>query len=500
MNRFHKIALAISIACVPAVSFADTEYTGAGKTGGFFRITIPTVWDGDLVIVNHGFDLNDKKIRPHKTCSNTVDPLAAPACLSDVDCGMGNFCNDISYLGIDQIVLPMNKAIAAGTYSTSGWAPFKSAKDIKDILKYLKKETEHEVQRVIITGFSGGGAVTVDATVKLKIDGAVPLCAASGGGLPTWDVAQDVRLVYDFLCDDVSGAKFASAPDQGEVNTDNTSNDSILMAIKVDRCLGVVGIEPHTPEMDTRLADFLALTSFDGGAGNVATAMGFATLGLGDFVRDSNRLKDKRIGLNADLDYTTIGVGGPLAEAFDGPRTCTLAPELTCINDNDCVFPNGMDAGDCVGGVKRLPESKGRKLLAKAYNPEYTKGKGKGVDYPIVSMAGAADWLVIPEFQQVFQSALSLGSKPNTQTWIDTFGHCVFTEEETRAVFNKFFEWLGPPAGPAGTQPTAAQIEQECFNLGGVDGVDCNFNTAYVAAPLHERIPHRADWPAGAKP
>jgi hypothetical protein len=469
MNRFHKIALAISIACVPAVSFADTEYTGAGRTGGYFRITVPTVWDGDLVIVNHGFDLNDKKIRPHKTCSNGINPDTAPACTSDVDCGSGNFCNDISYLGIDQIVLPMGKAIAAGTYSTSGWAPFKSAKDIKDILKYLKKETEHEVQRVIITGFSGGGAVTVDATVKLKIDGAIPLCAASGGGLPTWDVAQDVRLVYDFLCDDVDGANFASAPDQGEVNTSNTTNDSINMAIKVDRCLGVIGIAPHTPEMDTRLADFLALTSFDGGAGNVATAMGFATLGLGDFVRDPNRLDGKRIGLNADLDYTTIGEGGPLAEDFDA-------------------------------GVERLPESDGRKSLNKAYNPTYTKGKGKSVDYPIVSMAGAADWLVIPEFQQVFQNALALGEKANTQTWIDTFGHCVFTEEETRAVFNKFFEWLGPLEGPAGTQPTAAEIEQECLDLGGVDGVDCNFNTAYVAAPLHQRIPPRADWPAGALP
>jgi hypothetical protein len=498
MNRFTKVALAISIACVPATSFADTEYTGAGKTGGYFRITVPTVWDGDLVIVNHGFDLNDLKIRAHNTCSTPIDdPDAAAPCSVDTDCGSGNFCNKISYLGVDQIVLPLGKAVAAGTYSTSGWAPFKSAKDIKDILKFLKKETEHEVQRVIITGFSGGGAVTVDATVKLKIDGAVPLCAASGGGLPTWDVAQDVRLVYDFLCDDVTGARFASAPDAGEVNTFDTGDDSVKMALKVDYCFGVLGIVPETPEQATRLADFLALTSFDGGTGNVATAMGFATLGLGDFVRDDKRLKGKRIGLNADLDYTSIGDDGPLAESFNAPRTCTLNPMVTCLIDSDC---QAVDAGQCEGGVKRLPESKGRKLLSKAYNPDYTKGKGKGVEYPIVSMAGAADWLVLPEFQQVFTNALELGDKPNTQTWIDTFGHCVFTEEELTAVFNKFFEWLGPPAGPAGAQPTAVEIEQECFDLGGVDDVDCNFNTAYVPAPLHERIPARADWPTAALP
>jgi hypothetical protein len=249
--------------------------------------------------------------------------------------------------------------------------------------------------------------------------------------------------------------------------------------------------------MDSRLADFLALTSFDGGNANVATAMGFATLGMGDFVRDPNRLKEKRIGLNADLDYSSIGSGGPLAESFNDPRYCSLDVMQTCVTDDDCELTN---AGECLGGVKRLPESKGRKLLGKAYNPDYTKGRGKGVEYPIVSMAGAADWLVLPEFQQVFTNALALGEKANTQTWIDTFGHCVFTEEETTAVFNKFFEWLGPPAGPGGMKPTPESIEQECFDLGGVDGDTCNFNTTYVPEPLHERIPHRADWPTAAKP
>ena len=39
--------------------YTCTELKGAGKTGGYFRVTFPSDWDGDLVIVNHGFDLND---------------------------------------------------------------------------------------------------------------------------------------------------------------------------------------------------------------------------------------------------------------------------------------------------------------------------------------------------------------------------------------------------------------------------------------------------------
>ncbi|MFN2425206.1 MAG: hypothetical protein ABR587_02020 [Candidatus Binatia bacterium] len=478
LNRI-ALAASISLLSVPGIAgaFADCpadhiydgytcdEQKGAGKNGGHFRITFPSNWDGDLVIVNHGFDLNDRKIRPHETCSNDSNQ----ACAADVDCGSGNFCNNISYMLLDEILLPMGKAIAAPTYSTSGWAPFESAKDIKDILKYIKKESGYgdQLERVIVTGFSGGGAVTVDAMLKLKIDGAIPLCAAAGGGLPTWDVAMDVRLVYDFLCDDVPGAKFQSAPDQGEVNSNNSSNDAINMALTVDTCLGVIGFAPHTPEMDTRLADFLALTAFDGGAGNVATAMGFATLGLGDFVRDPERLKGKLIGLNDTLDYSTIGVGGPLAASFDA-------------------------------GVERLVFGKGRKKLAKAFNPIFTKGKGKKIEYPILSMAGAADWLVIPEFQRVLTTGLTDGGKAYTQTWIDTFGHCVFSEEETRAVFNSFFDWLGPLDGPYGTQPTAEDVAAECLAVGGIEGDTCNFNSAFVPGAVFDRIPPRADWPLAA--
>src|SRR6185503_10617383 len=185
--------------------YTCTMLKGKGKTLAFFRVTFPSDWDGDLVIVNHGFDLNDQHMRPHETCSHN----STISCEQDSDCGANRFCNNITYLGLDEVLLPMGKAVAASTYTNSGWAPFHSAKDIKDVIKFVKKESGFgdQLQRVIITGMSGGGAVTVDAMLKLKIDGAVPLCAAAAGGLPSWDVAMDLRFVYDYLCDDVPNAK-----------------------------------------------------------------------------------------------------------------------------------------------------------------------------------------------------------------------------------------------------------------------------------------------------
>lgn len=446
--------------------------TGAGKNGGFFRVTFPSDWDGDLVIINHGFDLVDKHIRPHETCSHN----SSVACEQDSDCGSGNFCNNISYLGLDEILLPMGKAVAAGTYSASGWAVFESAKDLKDILKYVDKDSGKgdQVQRVIVTGFSLGGAVTADATLKLAIDGAVPLCGAVGGGLPTWDVAQEVRLVYDFLCDNVPGAKFgppsSGGPDFGVKNTGDPSADSQSMALKVDTCLGNLGIMPDDGFQDQRRADFMELTQFAGGDGfNIATAMGFATLGMGDFVYDDDRLKGKRIGLNDTLDYTGLGTNPTLAADYEA-------------------------------GVKRLAKGQGRSKLRKASWPDFTKGKGAKVDYPILSVGGAGDWLVIPEFQRIYQTALQAGGKNIAQTWQDQYGHCVFTPEEMQATFLEYFDWIGTPGSTPGPAPTTADLEARCVSVGGVIDDTCMFDPAYSPPAIYDRIPPRADWPPAALP
>ena len=146
------------------------------------------------------------------------------------------------------------------------------------------------------------------------------------------------------------------------------------------------------------------------------------------------------------------------------------------------------------------PAGKGRKQLRKAFWTDFTKGPGKRVAYPILSMAGANDWLVIPEFNRVFTDALTLGSKAYTQTWIDTYGHCVFSEQEVTALFTKYFEWLGPADGERGPQPTATDIANACLALpGGVDGDTCNFNSAFTPGAIYDRIPQREDWPAAAK-
>lgn len=469
-------ALLLCAAASSAHAFQDcpmgvtcTEYKGAGKNGSYFRVTVPEDWDGDLVIVNHGFDLNRRNIRPHEVCQHNT----SMTCEQDSDCGGGNVCNNISYLGLDELLLPLGKAVAASTYSETGWAVFDARKDLGEILKFAKKTPAiGKPQRVIVTGFSLGGAMTAEAILRMKIDGAVPLCGAVGGGLPTWDAGVDVRLIYDYLCDSVPTAGFTSAPDIGEPTSVDSTADALTMASKVNVCMGILFPSSNPTEaaaQEERKEQFKTLVGFVGSDFDILTVMGFTTLGVGDFVRDSDRLKFKSIGWNDGpaLDYSIVGTEPMLSAAFDA-------------------------------GVERLAKGKGRKKLSKASFVDFTKGKGKKVAYPILSLAGTLDFVVVPEFQRAFGEAASLGSKLLTQSWVTTPGHCVFTPQEIQAVFDSYFAWLDS-GDFAANQPTPQDIEDACLALpGGIDDDTCNFDPDYEAPYLGDRVPARSDWTAGA--
>jgi len=451
---FALIGAAHAVAdCGDVVGVTCDEYVGVGKKGSHFRLSIPTVpaWNGDVVLINHGFDLDPASIRAHNTCK-----IGGAACNVDGDCGSGA-CNKISYLGLDEFFLPSGAAVAASTYSLTGWSVFNSRKDLQDILTFMKKTPAiGEPTRTFITGFSMGGAVTVDASLRMnptRIDGIMPLCPAGAGGLPTWDAAHDVRLAYDYICDSVPGAQFFSASDEGD------SADQLGMALKVDACFGNVLVDPNPTEAANkaaRLAQFKTLIGHTGTDFEVVVIMGFATQGMYDLVQDDGKLKGKRYGNNIGLVY------------------------------NDA----GLDAA-----IERVEEGKGRKKLNKNYFVDYTRGKGGKVEYPIVHLANNNDFLTVPAFQTVFMQGTDDGSKARTTAWIDGGGHCNFTPEEIEATATEFMAWVD-----GGPQPAASDLEATCLALPtGNAGTTCRFDLPFTPPLLSDRAPRRADWPAAAQ-
>ena len=449
---------ALALAACPAGVTCD-EYTGAGKKGSFFRASVPTspAWDGDLILINHGFDLDPLSIRPHATCTLT----AGTPCDTDLDCAPGQSCKKIDYFGIDEVALPLGKAVAASTYSLTGWSVFNSRKDLADILKFFKKEIGLKPTRVIVTGFSMGGAVTVDATLRIsskKIHGAVPICPAAAGGLPSWDSATDLRMIYDMVCDGVDGGEFFGAPDLG------ITLGQIAMAVRIDTCTGVLAPSADPGEAAAqaqRKADIYALSGFEGTDDEFLVIMGFATLAVNDLIADKGKLKGKLFGFNEGLVYPDNGTG---------------------------IDVDGM--------IARLSAGKGRKKLSKNFAVDYTRGKGKKVDYPILQIANTDDFLTIPGFQTVLEKAAILGGKDHTIAWVNGGSHCNFSQEEIEGGMNAYLAWLD-----GGPQPTPADVQAACLALpGGIDGDTCDYNVAFVGPELVDRVPARPDWFPAASP
>lgn len=437
---------------VPGVTC--NEYLGIGKKGSHFRISIPTspAWNGDIVLINHGFELDSLTIAPHDTCRGAGQP-----CTQDSDCPGDAICNKISYLGLDSFFLPKGIAVAASTYSLTGWSVFNSRKDLQDILKFMKKTPAiGSPTRVFVTGFSMGGAVTVDASLRIspkRVHGVMPLCPAAAGGVPTWDAAHDFRLAYDYVCSAVPGAAFFSETDAGD------PVGEITMAGRVNACFGILfpsGDPLEAANQAARLAQFRSLIGHTGTDFEVVIIMGFATNGMYDLVQDKGKLAGKRAGWNEGITYSVDA---------------------------------GLDAG-----VERVSAGPGRKKLGKAFFVDYTRGKGAKVTYPIVHLANTDDFLTIPGFQSVLMQATDDGGKARTSAWISAGGHCNFTPEEIEATANAFIDWVN-----GGTQPTAADLEAACLALPSGNASTCRFDLGFTAPLLSARAPRRSDWPAAAQ-
>jgi hypothetical protein len=444
-----------------------TEYLGKGRKGSYFRILVPADWDGDIFLVNHGLELDPLTIAPHNTCKAD----ATRGCAVDADCaGVGpGQCNKISLLGFEQIVLPKGKAVGASTFSQTSWSAFQSRFDLKAMIKFLRKHGPGRPRRIIVTGISGGGAVTVDATMRLTpgkmIHGAIPLCSASAGGTPTVDAATDFRLLYDFLCHDVPGGSFASLPDVG-----NPELSLVEFAVIANTCMGVLAPSPDPAEAAAQKArrdTMFALTRFPGNNVNFLNVLGFSILAMGDFVTDPERLDGRRPGWNEGLDYTTVSAGSA-GQAFNA-------------------------------AVPRFPPGPGRRKMAQNTWIDFTRGTAKRVNYPILSFAGTTDFICVPGFQKVYADAAEYGGKDHAMIWGSAGGHCVFTPFELRAVVEEYLEWLDSYGTANEDKPTTADVRARCLTLPGASPSQCNFDTGFTPPPLVESVPPRPDWPTAAK-
>ncbi len=397
MKRALCALILLAVAAVPAA--AVTVETGQTDGGAFYRIEVPPLWNGELVIWNHGFT------------------LAPAAPLGHADLGP-----------LADLQLAEGYAVAASSYQQAGWAVFKTKNDLQNLLGAFKASFGTP-SRIFLTGASLGGIVTAAAveTANLgNVVGAYTVCGAMAGSR-NWDIALDLRLVYDAVCDAVPGASIPGGAQGLPAGSTRTVTDNVLAA---NACFGHLLPPPlRTPGQQARLDQFVAVTGVP--ASFINTDIGFyVTFGMADLVHD--KLAGKVGAGNAGVFY-----GDPLIDA-------------------------------AIARVEPNPGAATR--LGKRYTPTGAVGPVKNV-----SLHTDKDGLVIVENQSVYAQVVPASSLTVGVVVEAAPSHCGFTGAEVAAGWEALRGWVaGAP------QPSAAALQGLCLALAPTFGGPCRIDPFFV--------------------
>src|SRR5207253_3318865 len=91
-------------------------------------------------------------------------------------------------------------ALAASSYSSSGWAIADALKDQIALLDHFAAQVG-EPKRVIAWGGSLGGIITAGLIQEHpdRFAGAIPICGVLAGGVPRWNTGLDAACAFKTL-------------------------------------------------------------------------------------------------------------------------------------------------------------------------------------------------------------------------------------------------------------------------------------------------------------
>lgn len=406
-----KSALFIAVLALLAVNAPHAAYPQnelAGSAGGaYYKIVVPDSWNGDLVIWNHGFDLSPPSPNPD------LGPLA-------------------------QLQLAEGYAVAASSYQQSGWALFKTKNDLQHLYNTFISNFGIP-DKLFVTGGSLGGLVTAQAIEDAHlgpVDGALMVCGALAGSR-NWDVALDLRLVYDAVCAGVPGASIPGGAQGLPPNYAFTQTD---LALAVNACTGIL-LDPslRTPLQAQNLSKILGIMQVP--SNFLLTDMGYATFAMSDLVHDPRKLAGKIGTGNVGVDYGDASINATIRRVSPNP-----------------------------GAANRL---------SLWYTPSGKTGPAK-----IVTMHTDKDGLVLVENESAYASIVPAENLATAIVVEQTPTHCGFTAAELAAGWEALRAWVG-----GAPRPTVSFIQGTCQSLPPtVFPGPCRFDPNFVVPDMDGRV------------
>ena len=161
----------------PVAKAAPLELSGE-LNGAPYRIRVPEVWNGTLLIFAHGY--RDKADHPGEIDNRNAD-IAPNAAL-------------------EAPLLAQGYALAGSAYKDNGWAIGDAILDVKDLAVFFRDNVA-KPQRTILVAASLGTFVGYKSMEQFGgiYDGALCLCSAGAGATRLWDSGVPLYLAYDVV-------------------------------------------------------------------------------------------------------------------------------------------------------------------------------------------------------------------------------------------------------------------------------------------------------------
>lgn len=423
----RALLVLLLIGAAPLAPAATQEASGQFASGAYWRAVAPEGWEpGDgLVVWNHGFDLKPPGPLP-----------------------------DLGVLA--ELQLSQGYAVAATSYSQTGWALFTTLRDQRDL---VARFTDHfgKPERIYLTGGSLGGLVSVQGAEAAGLDnvaGVYSICGALGGSR-LWDAALDLRLAYDSVCADVSGASIRGGakglPDR--LPPERYTSDNLISVLsfafrdRVNACTGVFDSpEKRSQGQQDRLDRLMGLLDIPN-EDFFLINMGYATFGLADLVHDPAKLDGNPGSGNARVNYGDAGLNSAIERYRAAPR-------------------------------HRL-----RQLAS--YQPTGELGESR-----MVAIHTSSDGLVPVESLSAYRDKAAPERLATGVVEEINPSHCGFSRAEVVAGWSLLTGWVERDAG----QPDAAAMQAECLSLAG-SGADgpCRYAPDFSVGSLDGKVRPRRE-------
>lgn len=389
---------ASSLAAAASTQVGPLDVTGE-IDGAPFRITVPSNWNGKLIVFAHGYD--DKADHP----------------------------GEVNVRGFYQrgtettraALLDQGWALAGTAYKDNGWVVKDGLEDVVALVSHFKDEIA-KPERTYLWGFSMGSVVTLDLAERNggAFDGYLAACAVGAGAPRLGDMSLATMLAYD-----VAFGEPGSWGTPGDARDDIDFETEVLPVLagqlfnpldfgKFEFIRLVAGIPGRglTPPLPPGLFPSWAFPSFFGATEGAAEAERRAG---GPYMQNLTHTYSLTSAEEAYL--ASLGVdAGPLLAAMNARRTISPSPS------------------------------------ARNYARHYAEYSGM-IKKPVVTLHTKIDWETPVSHESAYRETVDAAARGDllVQAFTTGVGHCNFSPAQNVAAVSALDAWV-----ESGARPTAA--------------------------------------------